>query len=103
MNTTQRLEQETRKEQILAAAIELSEKTNYRDVTRKEIAAHAKCAPSLIAFWFTDMTFLRLQIMKRAVQTGNAKIVMQGLARHDFQARQAPEALRKKAAALLNT
>lgn len=99
---TTRLNPDIRYARILDAAIKLAEKSHYRHVTRGQIAADVQCSPSLITSYFGDMANLKKQVMKKAVATGNAVLVMQGLTCSDPIAKKAPLTLRKKAAARIN-
>lgn len=102
MRKTKRLAPEVRQDQILEAAIRLSEKQNYRHITREQIAKKVGCAPGLISFYFGGMLELRHKVMSVAIERENLTILMQGLVCNDPMACRAPKKLRQKAAEQFN-
>ena len=94
MSKTKRLSPEVRQDQILTAALSLSEKDNYTRITREQVAIRAGCAPGLISRYFGEMASFRKEIMQRE----NLAVLIQGLVCKDPVARRAPKTLRQKAA-----
>lgn len=92
-----------RKADILAAAITAAEKCGFGAVRQKDIAEQADCAFGLVTRYFNTMKQMRRAIMREAVRTKNLKIIAQGLAIADIDARKAPPELKVKAAKLLAT
>jgi len=96
-----RLKPNDRRDQILAAALQVAEKTGYNSVTRDAIANAAQCAPGLVSNYFGTMIDLRRHIMRAAIRQQNLVIIAQGLAAKDPHARKASETLKKSALATL--
>jgi len=92
-----RVRVDARKEQMLAAALELSELLGYAKVTREDIARKIECAPALIPYHFGTMTNLRRDIMRAAIRKPSLPVIAQGLAANDPHARKAPDALKRAA------
>ena len=92
-----RADPDTRAEEIIKAALVLSEIKGYRVVTREEIAEAAGCSPSLVGKYFGDMCTVRDHIMQAAIKYESAEVILQGLVTRDGMALQAPEALRTAA------
>lgn len=101
MPAQSRLEPAVRKDQILAAAVELAKLRGYGSVTRDGIAAHAGCSTGLVTKYFSTMTQLKRSIMRVAVKNHILSIIAQGLAAQDPHARKAPEDVKQKALATL--
>ena len=74
---TTRLEPETRKEQILTAAVELAIESHYMLVTQSEIAKALDISPSLILAYFSTMDELRYAIIRKAIDTGVKQVILQ--------------------------
>lgn len=91
------------KEKILQAAVKVAEALPLYAVTRGKIAKKAKCAPSLVSWYFKTMDELRDAIVARAVETNNAEIVAWAIAaRHPKADHVAvPVKLRREALKLL--
>lgn len=102
MKRAKRMSPAARKDDILAAAIKLAEGgQNYQRLTRDHIASAAGVAPALVSAYFGTMPNLRRDIMRAAVRDGSLRIIAQGLAAGDTQAKKAAPAIRAKAAELL--
>ena len=96
-----RLAPPDRKAAILDAAVQCSSATSYHVVTREAIGARAGCAPGTVSHYFSTMTKLRRAVMREAITRGIAKIVADGLAQNDPQARKAAPDLLVQARQLL--
>lgn len=99
--TTKRLPPAERKAQLLAHALALSERGDYRRVTRKDVAARAGIAESLVSYYLGTMVEMRRAIMRAAVSRECVAVVAQGLAAKDRYAQRAPAGLRAAAVASL--
>jgi AcrR family transcriptional regulator len=100
--THSRLPVESRKTEILAAALTLAEKHGYTSLTRDQVARRANVVGPTVTHHFGDMGGFRKALMGFAVERQNTVVVAQGLALRDPIARKAPVALRKKALATLS-
>jgi AcrR family transcriptional regulator len=96
-----RFKPEVRREQILAAAIELAEKEGFNNLSRDGIAAYAGVAKGQIHHMFETMDKLRCAVMKAAVHREILPVIAQGLANGDKVAHEAPVWLKQKALASL--
>ncbi len=61
-----RMKHSTRKRQILEVVIEMAENMDLREITRREIAARIKVQPTLITYYYGNMTTL----LNTAIDTG---------------------------------
>lgn len=86
-----------RKAQILAAALQLAEQTDYRHITRRSVAQAAKCSSALVTHHFGDMAALRVAVLFAAVEQSCLRVVAQGLVACDPIAWGAPVAIRAAA------
>lgn len=68
-----------RRAEILAAALALAEQTDYRHMTRAEVAQAAGCSPALVAWHFGNMDDLRETVLFEAVERECLRVVAQGL------------------------
>ncbi len=73
------MKRDERAEEILSAALKVSEEHGYDKVSRAQIAEAANCAESLISFYFSTMDDVRDTIMKEAILKRNLKIIAMGL------------------------
>lgn len=86
-----------RKEQILDTAIILADAGHYSKVTRSEIARELGITPPAVQHHFATMEQLKRDLMRRAVSTGHARVVLQGLVANDPHAQKAGAELKEKA------
>jgi AcrR family transcriptional regulator len=86
-----------RRAEILAAALALAEQTDYRHITRAEVAQAAGCSPALVAHHFGNMAELREQVLFEAVERECLRVVAQGLIAVDPIAWGAPQSVRAAA------
>lgn len=82
---------------ILDAAVRLSERMGYLQITRDDVADEARCAAGSINRHFGTMQQLRRAIMGEAVNSENLNIIAQGLVAKDTRAQKAPETIRRAA------
>jgi AcrR family transcriptional regulator len=92
---------EIRSQQIIDAAMKLSEKKGYQNVMRSEIASEAGCATGLVSHYYGTMSQLKRAVMRHAVETENLTVIAQGLAERDKHALKADEEVKKAAVATL--
>lgn len=98
MSDKKRMQADDRRDQLLAAALVIAERTHYAHMTREEIADHAGVTRNLVTHYFGTMTQFRRDIMRAAVRQKNLRVIAQGLMARDPHALKAPEELRKAAA-----
>lgn len=92
-----KLEARARVAQILAAALELAQKTGYQKLTREAVAQRLGIPSSLIPYHMGSMTEFRRKIMREAVRTECLSVIAQGIAARDSHAMKAAPELRAKA------
>lgn len=93
-----RCQPEVRAAQILHAAIKLSERHGYMNITRQDIAQEAKCAEGLVSHYFGTMKMLHRAIVGAAIDQKNVNIIAQALVNKHPRAMRAPQELRVQAA-----
>lgn len=94
--TRRREEPETRRKEILDAAISLSLEHGYQNITREQVAVRANTSCPLVSWYFGTMEILKSQVMETAVQQEIIGIIAQGLIRYDPQALNIDPALKAK-------
>ena len=94
----QRLQPDVRREALLDHALALAEADSYTTLTHQGIAASAGVSQGLVVARLGTKPQILRDVMRRAVATGNARVVAQGLARRDPHAMKADPALRERAA-----
>ncbi len=79
MDTTlrRRLDRDDRELEIIEAGIALAEKTHYRAITARAVAAAAGCSISLIYHYFKDTYALQSCIRDTGTAWGNGAIIEQ--------------------------
>lgn len=97
-----RLSQEERKSSIIDGATKLSEDQGYKNFSSLELATELGLqGHSLLFHHFRSMDAIRDEVMRKAIQDENLKIIGQGIAGEDPIANAAPERLRRKALSAL--
>lgn len=86
---------------ILDAAVMLAMRVGYRNVRRRAVATKAGVATGTVSYHFKTMRQLHDAIIKCGVEHGLAAIVAQGLADGNRYAKNAPQELKDRAAALI--
>lgn len=94
---------ELRKDYILAVAVDISKRVGYTKITRSQIAENAGVSESLVSRYFGTMNQIKVAVMRKAVKSGIAEIVAQGIQNKDDHAKKASPELRAEAVALFNT
>lgn len=94
-----RMKTAARKEDILAAALQLAEEGGYLTVTRNDIAAAAQVSGPTLHYHFGTMAQLRRDLMRYAIRVGSSRVIAQGVVAGDPQAMKLDEATRKAALA----
>lgn len=93
-----RLDPADRKEQIMAAAVQVAAAPGgWSRLTRSAVAGCAGCADALVSRYYGTMTNFRRAVMRQAIKGENLSVIAQGLAAGDKTARKAPEPLKAKA------
>lgn len=99
-----------RKEQILQAAMDIAIRDGYQALKRDDIAEEAGIATGLIHYVFETMNQLRRAVIRRTVTLLDGaetldesllKILAQGLANGESEAKKAPDELKNAALKLL--
>jgi AcrR family transcriptional regulator len=96
-----RCEPKVRAQQILTAAMKLSERVGYLRITREAVAIEAGCAEGLVSHYFGTMKLLHRAIIGAAIDQENINIIAQALVHRHPRAFRAPQELRARAAASL--
>ena len=98
MSNSKRMKPDDRKDEILKAALVVSEIHGYDKITRAQVAQQANgCAESLVSNYFGTMVEFRRKLMREAIATENLKIIAQGVIVKDVHALKAPLELRQRA------
>lgn len=90
-----------RRQQILTAALSVAASAGYLRTTRDAVSVAAGCSPALVSHHFGTLACLQRAIMGEAIRTHNLRVIAQGLSHGDRRALNAPEELRRAAAASL--
>lgn len=99
--TPRRLHPDTRRQQILDAALQLAVADGYLSFTRDSVARAVGVSPALISRYFFATHELRRHVMLRAIAGRELAVVAQGLAVGDVTALAASGELRAAAALTL--
>lgn len=100
MNT--RLIKADRCDAILAAALKLAERDNYKQIRREAISEKAGCSPALVTYHFSTLNQLKRAVMRYAITKENLRVIAQGLVDQNPHALKAPPELRTRALAALS-
>jgi AcrR family transcriptional regulator len=92
-----RMNATVRRQDILAAGLHVAERDGFANVTRNNIAAHAKVSGPTVQYHFGTIKQLRRELMRYAVHHKNLRVIAQGIAAGDAQALKAPPELREAA------
>lgn len=92
-----RLEPETRRNEILEAALSEAKKSGFHSLSILGVAVKADCSRALIHTYFNTVSQLKRAVMRQAIKNENLLIVAQGLVAGDTTARKAPDWLQQKA------
>ncbi len=94
---------EDRDSRILNAAMECAEADGYQWITREQVAAAAGVSVGTINTAYGTMRELKRAVLTAAVERRNLALIAQGLADRHSIVMEAPEALRREAAAHMVT
>ena len=89
---------DTRKQEIVEAALRIAEEVGLCGVTRDEVADRAGCSAGLVNHYFGTMSQLQRATIGEAVRVRNLTVLAQGLVMGHPKARNAPEEMRRAAA-----
>ena len=93
-----RLDPKGRTNELLDVALQIAERTGWRNLTHASAAAAAGVSNGLVVARLGTKTELLRDVMRRAVNRGVVPVVAEGLAVGDKHAKRAGEALREAAA-----
>ncbi len=99
--TKKRSSAKVRKEEILAAALDIAKQSGLAAVSGKKIANALGVMRPTVMYHIVDMATLRHDVMREAIRTEVLAVIAQGLALGDVIAQGAPRDLRRRAAAVL--
>jgi AcrR family transcriptional regulator len=83
MTRATRTHPKIRKEKILKAAVKLSIKLGYKNITRDRVAELADVSSALVGNYFPRMADLKNAVMRTAIQQEIVEIIAQGLTLKD--------------------
>jgi len=92
--STNRLHADLRREELLRVALDVAERDGWANITHASVAAAAGVSAPLVVARLGTKTNLLRDVMRRAVSDRRVRVVAEGLARGNTQARKADEALR---------
>lgn len=92
---------ENRDERIISAALQLAEADHYNFITREGVALAAGVSPATINNVYGTMVGLKRAVLTAAVERRVVPVVAQGLGDRHQIVMDAPEDLRREAAAYL--
>lgn len=99
--TKKRSSAKVRREEILAAALDIAERSGLAAVSGKKIANALGVQRPTVMYHIVDMAALRQDVMREAIRTEVLAVIAQGLALGDAIAQGAPKGLRRRAAEVL--
>ena len=99
--TNKRTPTKVRKEEILVAALDIAKVSGLAAVSGSKIANALGLRRTAVMYHIVSMHELRCDVMRQAIETEELAVIAQGLATGDPIAREAPEELRIRAAAML--
>lgn len=92
-----RLDKRERREQIVAAALDLAEKMGYQEVHRSHIAERLGCSEALIRVHFSTLPDLRRTIVRSAVKAERLGVIAQAIANRSPYVKKISEELKARA------
>lgn len=99
-----RLKPAVRKDEILAAALQLAAESNYMTLTRNAIARAAGVSGPAVQYHFGTLAQLQNEVIRAALKQECLPVIAQGVLAKDTRIMQADEELRARAiAAVLST
>ena len=85
-----------RRDQLRAVALKLGKKLGYKAINRDHIAKEAKIASSLVPFYFGTIDQMRNQILEDGCESGEARIILEGVINNEPVALKALEKYKKE-------
>jgi AcrR family transcriptional regulator len=73
-----RLTPETRREQIIKAALCLAERTHFYYIKMIDVARKAKCSEALVRHYLGTVEVMRLHVLNEAIKRDRSAVVRQG-------------------------
>lgn len=98
---SKRLPPSDRRAQLMAAALALAERHDYRSLKRADIAERAGVSAGLVTQHLGTMDNMRRDLMRAAIKHRCLAVIAQGLAAKDRYALKAPAEIRQAAALAL--
>lgn len=92
-----KLKPDIRKDQILKAAVDLSDQMGYESIRRDDVARVAGCSTGLVNRYYATMTQLKRAVIREAIRTERLNIIAQAIVARDPQAQKAPAELIERA------
>jgi AcrR family transcriptional regulator len=92
-----RKDKDTRKGEILAAAVKVAERDGYQTITREKVAREAGVTEGLVSHHLGTMKQLKRAVMRYAINNELLKIVGIGVVLADDNAMKAPIELQTRA------
>lgn len=83
MTRATRTQPKIRKDKILKAAIKLSKKLGYKNITRDRVAEEADVSSALVGNYFGKMADLKNAVVRAAIKEEIVEIIAQGLTLKD--------------------
>lgn len=96
------MDKHERTTQLLDIALQIAQETHYTQVRLVEIARRAGVTHPLVSKRLGTLPTIRRDVIRHAVTRGNLVVLAQGLAARDRHALKAPEAMRKRAEAMVD-
>lgn len=90
-----------RKQQILAAALDVARSSSLYGVTRKDVAARAGCSAPLVGFYFASIEALRDAVVAEALKTQDLSVIAQCVVMNHPRMRRINKELKARALATL--
>lgn len=85
---------EFRRKELLDESMRLARESGYAFLTREAVAKACGVVAGTVAYVFGSIGGLKIEVMKRAVETGDVTIIRQGLVAGDPIALAAPDELK---------
>lgn len=101
MKPRRRLKPDTRKDEILRAALIESRRHGYQQITREQVALRAGCAPGLLTHYWGTMLQFRRAVLSAAIAANDLVVVAQGIVARDSKVRRVPPEVQRAALATL--
>ncbi len=97
MSKKHRMKPEARKEQIVAAALALSERLDYRHLPWSTLAAEINVSGAAIRYHFKTKTQLERAVLVSAIKSEFLPVIAQALIANDPRAKSLPDEMKRRA------